>query len=267
MIRAERTGRPAPASDARRASPRRPGCRLGALLASLLTAALALAAPPLGAASPPSSWQRQTLLAATEDEYLVLETEGHKPGSVDVWTETVRFVRFDARSNARGEVELVRVETWSPAGDGTRRTDVTRSSDASLGAALDAFGGRLAPPPAIRLKREFRVDADGIHVFDADAGVRVPVLTREGDRRPRPPRPARGGLRRDRGHRPPADRRAVLPDPPRGGPAGAPRAGAAHSALRAVPRLGPPAPSRRPAPRARSPARRVPSMRSRADDG
>ena len=186
MIRAERTGHRAPANgaraprgDARRTGSRRPGRGLAALLAPLLAAALVPAASPLGAASPPSSWQRQTLLAATEDEYLVLETEGHKPGSVDVWTETVRFVRFDARSNARGEVELVRVETWSPAGDGTRRTDVTRSSDASLGAALDAFGGHLAPPPAIRLKREFRVDADGIHVFDADAGVRVPVLTRE----------------------------------------------------------------------------------------
>ena len=142
-----------------------------------LALALALAALPLGAASPPSSWQRQTLLAATAEAYLVLEAEGYKPGSVDVWTETLRLVRFDARTNERVGADIVRAETWSETGAGERLSDVTRSSDASLGATLDAFGGQLAPPPAIRLKRDFHVDEAGIYVNEGPR--RVTILTRE----------------------------------------------------------------------------------------
>lgn len=142
-----------------------------------LLLSLALVALPLGAASPPSSWQRQTLLAATEEAYLVLEAEGYKPGSVDVWTETLRLVRFDALTNERIGADIVRVETWSETDEGERLSDVTRSSDASLGATLDAFGGDLAPPPAIRLKRDFHVDEAGIYVNDGPR--RVAILTRE----------------------------------------------------------------------------------------
>lgn len=148
---------------------------------------------PDGSRAPPraESWQRQTLLAATDTEYLVLEGEGHNPGRPDVWSETVRIVRFDAKTNARGAAELVRVEVWRAMPDGTRQIDTTRSSPVSLGKVLDEFGGQLVPTPAVRLRREFRIDAKGVFLLDANGG-RVEILTREeiesrAARKPHPP--------------------------------------------------------------------------------
>lgn len=125
----------------------------------------------------PRSWQRQTLLAATETEYLVLEIEGHNTGRPDVWTESVRVVRFDAASNARGAADLVQVEVWSANPDGTRRTDTSRASGANLGTILETFDGELVPPPAIRLRRKFHTDENGVFVLVG--GERVTILTRE----------------------------------------------------------------------------------------
>lgn len=123
----------------------------------------------------PASWQRQVLLAATADEYLVLEMEGRNPGEPDVWTETVRAVRFDGTSNERLAAELIRVEVWTSDASGTKRVERSRSTPSDLAALLDGFGGRLAGPPTW-LPRPFLADEDGVYLLEN--GERLDVITR-----------------------------------------------------------------------------------------
>ena len=139
------------------------------------------------------SWQRQTLLAAGDTEYLVLETEGHNPGTPDVWTETVRLVRIDATNNERGAAELVRVEVWTEGTYGTREVDTVRSSEVSLGTMLDTFEGELVPAAATRLRRRFHADEAGVFVL-GDGERRVEIFNREEIERCAEREPHRPGL-------------------------------------------------------------------------
>ena len=119
------------------------------------------------------SWQEQTLLATTEDEYLVLEKSGYTPGFPPEYVEVLRYVVYSTSTNEQVR-EILISATKSPLDDTEGGSTTTRKSetDLPLSELLDEFGGTI-PRTSKNLTKGFVTDPSGLYVMDGDNKVLV----------------------------------------------------------------------------------------------
>ena len=140
---------------------------------SLLLVSLALLGGMSHAATGADSWQEQTLLATTEDEYLVLEKSGYTPGFPPEYVEVLRYVVYSANTNSQVR-EILISATKSRLDDEEGDSATTRKSenDVPLSELLDEFGGTVPRTPK-NLTKRFVADPSGLYVMDGKEKVLV----------------------------------------------------------------------------------------------
>lgn len=118
------------------------------------------------------SWQQQTLLATTADEYLVLEKSGYTPGFPPEYVEVLRYVTYSAETNKEISQVLISATKSRLEDDGEEATTRNSETDIALSALLEKFGGTVPRPPRNMTKR-FVSDASGLYVMDGSEKVLV----------------------------------------------------------------------------------------------
>jgi len=137
-----------------------------AVLILTLSSAVAVATPDA------DSWQEQTLLATTADEYLVLEKGGYTPGFPAEYIEVLRYVVYSAKTNEQVREMLISATRSSLGDDGSSATTHRSELDKPLSELLAEFDGTI-PRTSKNLTKRFVADASGVYVMDGENKVLV----------------------------------------------------------------------------------------------
>lgn len=132
-----------------------------------LSSAVAVATPDA------DSWQEQTLLATTADEYLVLEKGGYTPGFPAEYVEVLRYVVYSAKTNEQvREMLISATRSRLDDDDGSSATTHRSELDKPLSELLAEFDGTI-PRTSKNLAKRFVADASGVYVMDGEDKVLV----------------------------------------------------------------------------------------------
>ena len=142
------------------------------LLSTSCLVCLALVFGMAHASPEADSWQQQTLLATTEDEYLVLEKSGYTPGFPPEYVEVLRYVTYNAINNEEISQILISATKSRFADGGATAKTRNSESDITLSALLEKFGGTVPRPPR-NLAKRFVSDASGLYVMDGSEKILV----------------------------------------------------------------------------------------------
>jgi len=144
------------------------------ILSFAFVIAIAFLSPATYATPDDQSWQKQILLAATVDKYLVLETNGHFKGWPPQTKEMVRYVVYSSKTNEELSQSIVR-ETLTVFSENSSETTILKSeSESPLSEVLRKFNGRI-PTPTSRITKRFVSADNGLYVIDE--GNRTLVFT------------------------------------------------------------------------------------------
>ncbi len=119
------------------------------------------------------SWQEQTLLATTTDEYLVLEKGGYTPGFPPEYVEVLRYVIYDTSTNEQvREILVSATRSRLDDDEGSSATTHNSETDIPLSKLLEEFNGTI-PRTSKNLTKQFVADPSGLYVMDGEDKVLV----------------------------------------------------------------------------------------------